>query len=438
MSDEYIELADAKFTDKSFVVPRIELVHGKDFVPWGDKGKNDYAKKLISLADGSALHNAIVVNKAWQVAGGGFTFPEDQPASKATAEFLSEINSEGEDVQEILTKVALDQEIFSAFSLLITWSRDWSRIVEVEHVEFGKIRAAKPDEYGRIRGYYYSFDWDTYRPVRVYIPVFDPKGVKEKSKDYKQALNEYVANNEGVDKKVLEDTDRTQILIAKQYRPEAFYYPVPAYAGAITAIEADIEADNFALSSMQSGLSAPYILHIPTNGGKKEKLAFIREFRVTHLNKRNNPNDPIFAFHKPDQNGGKVEVTRLDTQGVNKQYSAVNENSLQKILAGHRVPNANLVGILTPGSLGGGDQILEAQQLFFNTVIQPNQLSITKAFNKIMKANELETLSILEINPFVTQSDEAEGQEDGNNSEIATDELTSDSAPKIEEEEENK
>lgn len=424
MSEEYIELADAKFMDRSNVVPRIEVQHGKDFVPWGDKGKNDYPKKLISLVDGSALHNAIVVNKAWQVAGGGLTFPEDGPQSKATAEFLSEINAEGEDANEVLSKAAFDLEIFNGVAMLVTWSRDWSRVVEVEHIEFGKIRAAKPDEYGRVRGYYYSFDWDTYRPTRVYIPIFDPKGVKEKSKDYKQALQDYVNNNEGVDKRVLEDTDRTQILVMKQYRPDSFFYPVPSYAGAITSVEADIEADNFALSSMKNGLSAPFMLHIPSNGGKKEKLAFMKDFKATYTGSKA-ANLPIFAFYKPDQNGGKPEITKLDSQGVNKQYTAVNENSLQKILAGHRVPNANLVGILTPGSLGGGDQIKEAQQLFFNTVIQPNQLFITKAFNKIMKANDLETVSILELDPFGLQSDEADGQESGNNSEISDgDEMT--------------
>jgi hypothetical protein len=287
--------------------------------------------------------------------------------------------------------------------------------VEVEHVEFNNIRAARPNEYGDIPGYYYSFDWESYRPNRVYIPRFNPKGVKEKSKEYKKALKDFIDNNENVDKVILDDHQRTQILVMKPYRPNNFFYPLPSYAGAITSIEADIESDNFALLSMKNGLSAPFMMSIQSGSNAKEKLQFIKEFYNTYSGSKA-ANLPVFAFYKDEKS--KPEITNLDTKGRHEQYAAVNENSLQKILAGHRVPNASLVGILTPGNLGGGDQIEEAQKLFFNTVIQPDQLFVAKAFNKIMKANDLETLSILEINPFGVQEDEAEGQEDGNNNEI--------------------
>jgi capsid portal protein len=418
---EAIKLADSTFMDSSFVVPKIQIQHGKDYVPWGDKGKNDYPEKLVALLDNSALHNAIIVNKSWQVAGNGFTFDEQGEKGKATAEFLEEINSKDEDANEVLGKAAFDFQIFGGLALLVTWSKDWKRITEVEHVEFNKVRAAKPNEFGEIEGYYYSFDWSVYRPNKIFIPRFNSKIAEEGKKAYEKAIQAFKEGNESVeDQRILKDKERTQILYMKPYRPNTFYYPLPSYAGAITSIEADIESDQFGLASLKNGMDINYIVKFFKKGTKEERFETVKGFYDSYTSSRN-AGKPMIIFAKDKDEAPQVE--KLESPDLNKRYLAVNDNSLQKILSGHRVTPPILVGIMIPGKLGGSSDIKEAQELFYNTVIQPDQLFITKAFNKIMKVNDLEVLSIEKNSPFTDEEideleEQAEGQEDGNNNEI--------------------
>lgn len=408
-----INLSDAKFSDDTNIIPRVTVTQGKKYVPWGDRGKNDYPDKLIDLINDSALHNAICVNKAMQVAGNGFIFDENGDKARETAEFLEIMNDEEEDANEILAKVTFDFAVFNGFSILVTWSKDWSRIESIEHVEFNKIRCERPDSYGKIKGYWYAYDWKAYRPHRVYIPAFDPKMAEKNKVAYKKAMEDFLNQNEGVDEEILLGTERTQILVFKSYRPDSFFYPVPSYSGAITSIESDIQSDIFALYSLKNGLSIDYTISFPKASTKENQRSVARNFYKNYTTAKN-AGVPLILFK--NANNETTEITKIDSPDADKRYLSINENSLQKILAGHRVTHPSLVGILTPGKLGGTSEIMDAQKLFYATVINPDQLAITKQFNKIMKINGLELLSIDSNNPFETVSEATEE----NNNEIET------------------
>jgi hypothetical protein len=45
----------------------------------------------------------------------------------------------------------------------------------------------------------------------------------------------------------------------------------------------------------------------------------------------------------------------------------------EKILTAHRITSPEIFGIMTPGKLGGKDEVTDAYLLFLNTVIRPYQ-----------------------------------------------------------------
>lgn len=79
---------------------------------------------------------------------------------------------------EILKKISYDYEVYGAFALNIIWSKDRSRITEINYVDVSKLRVSYPKLkksikklriFGKIgRSYWFSDDW---KDLTKYPPV---------------------------------------------------------------------------------------------------------------------------------------------------------------------------------------------------------------------------------------------------------------------------
>lgn len=391
--------------------PEFKSVKGKEWVPYGDKGANNYPGKLIEYYNNSALHGAIVRSKIMQVTGNGFTWDKTDPKSDQNTLFLDNYNYD-EDVNEVLAKAVNDYEIFGGFALLVTWTNNWTSIGSVKHVDFSKIRAAKVNELGEIPGYYYAFDWSTQRPKTVFIPSFN-EGL---AKDNKKAFEYAKKNSDIKELEKLITNETTQILVCTPYASGTFYYPLPLYVNALSSIEADIEADNYGLNSFKNGMSADYIVTMFGSFTNEQKNDEAKKFLKRHTDS-NKAGIPIIGFAKDKDTAMKVD--NISGNKEDKRFTVINENVMQKILSGHRVTSPMLMGIKTPGSLGGADEIATSYAIMYATVIKPDQLVVTKVFNKIQKINELPLLSIEKLN-MIDNTDNLADTSQGNNTDIAT------------------
>ncbi|RZT96622.1 hypothetical protein EV201_1263 [Ancylomarina subtilis] len=407
--------------------PEQKISSSKDYIPWGKDNK--YPDKLVQLYNASAIHNSIIYNKKTQVSGKGISFDTEGKAAKKTAKFLENFNTNGEDVNEILSKISLDFELFGSYALLLTYSKDWKQILSVEHMEMSKVRCAKPiDNKGTIHGYFYSYDWSSYRPKKVYIPKFDPENTKEKIKEREALLEKFTNTNKLTAEEIaeLKDKNRTQLLVYKPYSPDTYFYSNPSYIGAIQTIETDIEADIYAYSALKNGFDPSYHITIPNLPDKAAQIAYVKAFMKKVKGSRN-AKMPLVSFVK-DINDKPI-IDKLDSSDLNKTYVAINENTLQKMITGHRLTHPLLGGIQVAGKLGNSIELETAFNIWYSTVIQPDQFDLLKGPNKIMKYNNMETLSIEKLNPFEVEKDieEVDGQEDGNNNEVIDSEEVTDS-----------
>ena len=72
---------------------------------------------------------------------------------------------------------------------------------------------------------------------------------------------------------------------------------------------------------------------------------------------------------------------------------------MQNLLTANRLTSPMLLGIKTPGQLGGTNEINEAFELYYNQVIGKLQNRVLFTFNKILKINGAEQIQFEVIKP---------------------------------------
>lgn len=402
--------------DPKISAPEFKPVRHKEWVPYIDPDGGQYPDYILDLFNNSALHGAIVRSKIQQVSGNGFMIDPSAENAEAALSFMGDINDNMEDINEVLWKVSEDLEIFGGFALKVTWSNDWSRIASVKHLDFSKVRARKITDIDGIEGYYFCWDWDNQKSEKFYLPKFSEKSALDGKRRWKEAMDEY---KEARDEKALEFLKKeqySQILYYKAYAPNQIYYPFPSYIGAVPAIETDIQSDQYGIASFNNGLNTNIMVTFFDITTEERKVTTAKQFLEMHTG-ASQSQKPIIAFADNANDAPKVE--NIGGSKEDKVFTSINENTLQKILSGHRVTDPVLVGIKTPGELGNSDLGL-AIDFWNNTVIIPEQQKITKVFNKFMSINGFPEL---EIDPFVfiDQADQEEQEESPNetNTEIS-------------------
>jgi hypothetical protein len=360
----------------------------KDIVPYVDKEGKNYPDKLLYAFNNCSLHNAIVLSKVFQDMGKGFIFSPTDPNATTTEEFLHCVNGDGEDINEIGTKATYDLEIFGAFALLVTFSRDFSRIAEIKNVDWSKLRVSKVNEDGKIPGYYYSFDWnDLGRKVKKqFIPIYNPTSAKDQAEAVKYAIS--VSDKDVVSP--VQITETTQVYVAKQYRPGTFYYPLPKYIGALSSIESNLMAALYGVNSWKNGMNADYHVTFIGNYTADQKKEIAKKFYKMHTSAAS-VRKPVISFAKDKDTA--VIIQAIGNKTDDTGYININSFDRENILYGHRMPSC-LMGIDTPGKLAMSQELQDAQNIFFETVVQPTQFEICKAFNKLLAYNELAELTI--------------------------------------------
>jgi len=371
--------------------PIFKAVQGKDFVPYGVNRQNNYPDQLIKMFTSSALHSRILKTKARQIIGQGFNFDEKDPNAKATGEFLQLCNDNEESLFQVASNLILDWMLFGGFSFLIHWNQEWSQIKSIEHIDFSKIRVPPvTDTTGKINFNWYSPDWQTQRPKKVGIPVYNVASAIENKLAFQNALNHN--NSEELTKLIKKNGTTTQIYRYSPHTPGNYYYPWPDYVNGITSILADIQSDTYAYMSLRNGMSADCIItlfgHNDPAEGQKEAQKFLRQ----HAEARN-AGRPIIRYAKDKENNG-ISVDMINNNRVDTRYTAINENSLQKILAAHGVTCPMLFGIMTPGKLGNTSELQDGYSIFEGYQIIPFQLEFITILNKVLKINNFASLSI--------------------------------------------
>jgi len=306
------------------------------------------------------------------MAGDGIIQDEEEGYSEKTQMFIDQVN-QYESMDKVYQKCAMDYELYGLAYLEVIWGKGRKQIAELHHIDATKIRWGKMNDKNRVDTFYYSRDWTNYRKEQyqpIPIELFNDKGSAAR-----------------------------QIIPIVRYTPGLDYYSYPDYIASTKWIAIDTEIANFHFNNLKNGMTPSIFFGFPVGDTTNEERQAIDEKIQEKYAGTNNASKFILAFY--DAEGDKKpEVSILESPNADKMYDILNKTTLQQILIGHKVVNENLVGISTPGKLGSSGEVLQNYELYFNTVIKPEQDRVLEHFQRVMLINGMNDIYILDNKPL--------------------------------------
>ncbi len=367
----------------SSTAPKIQEVRGRDYIEYSDEDglwKNLYPNFLIDLYYNSSTHAAIINSTAEMIAGEDIVVDEDDTNLDSFVKlkkFLRNANS-NETLHQVIKKVAFDFKLQGAYALHIVYNRARTEIVEVFHVPVERVRAGRPNEFGKVDTYYICADWSNTRSNKPY-PV--------------AAFN---------------TNDRTagsQLIYTGSYSPNMdIYYTPDSQAGNSWAL-IDSKISEYHLNNINNGFSGSYMFSFNNGIPLEEERNQIERDITNKLTSAANAGKFLMSFS--DDKTRAPEIHSLNAADLSEQYINLQTLIVQNILTAHRVTSKTLLGIDSGnGFSSNADELLNAANFYQNTVIRPFQLNILDTLQKIFSVNQIDLpISFIQLKPITIQFD---------------------------------
>ena len=350
---------------------------------WVDYGTEDWANLypqfLIDLYYNSSTQAAIINATAEMIAGEDIVIEDEEErdleAVVKLKKFFNSANS-SETLQEVIKKISFDFKLQGAFALNIVWSQDRTQISEIYHIGVDKIRAEKPNELGKVEGYYVSADWSDTRKNKPYrVPAFNTN----------------------------DRTSPNQILYSGLYSPNMNAYHTPDYVAANNWALVDQRVAEYHLNNISNGFTGSFLISFANGVPSQEERFQIEQSLAAKFTGADNAGKFILTFS--DDKTRTPEITAITPDSLDKQFLALQELLVQNILTGHRVTSPILMGIKSDSGLGNNaDELNSAANFYSNTVVKPFQEHILKVLRKIFTVNNMDMpVRFEQLKPITTR-----------------------------------
>ena len=313
-------------------------------------GRVRYYDYLIERYRNSPTNMAVLNNVIKLVYGEGLTARDASLKSNDFARFMSLLSKD--DLKSVIT----DYCILGTGAMEVIKNK--KGIVSISHVPRNLIQPEKCDEYGDIKGYYFSNDWDE---INKYPPV---------------RLDSF---GNGKDKEILVFGSYS---IGRKYIYQVDYEAILDYAYLEEKVAEYLNMD------VETSFSGVKIINF--NNGESDEEAQRQIIKNTTAKLLGTKGvKTIFSFNESEENKTTIDDISLDNAA--EHYSYLSREAQNKILAGHNVTSHMLVGI-TDGNQGfssNADEIKTASEYFYSTTISHKQQVILDALKKIAFNNEI-------------------------------------------------
>ena len=336
----------------TYTSPIVEEVPNQDWIAYG--ADNNYFQFLIDRYNGSPTNNACINGISQQIYGKGLGATDSDKKPDQYAEMITLFK------KDIVRKLCYDLKLMGQCAIQIIYSKDRTKIAQIEHMPIETLRAEKANEDGDIPAYYYFKDWTKLKPSDkpLRIPSF------------------------GMSKENIE------IYYIKPYKAGFYYYAPVDYQGGIQYAELEEEISNFHLNNIMNGLSPSMLINF-NNGTPNPQERELIEARIAQkFSGTSNAGKFILSFN--DNKEAQAEITPVQLSDAHNQYQFLSDESQSKVLVAHRVVSPMLLGIKDNTGLGNNaDEIKTASLLMDNTVIRPFQELLIDCFDNILAFNNI-------------------------------------------------
>ena len=363
------------------VQPKSVEVNGADWIGFGDgEYKNNYPQYIIDLYNNSATNSAIINATSAMIAGEDFICEDSKDLAQYVElkKFLAAVNGQ-ESAHELFVKLAFDLKLQGAYAINVIWSKDKTKIAELHHIPVEQVRIGVPDEDGKVPCYYICSDWTQYRKKEYAPKHIAPFNMMDRS-------------------------EGSQLLYSGLYSPAMELYHTPDYVASTNWIQIDNLTSDFHLNNITNGFSGSYFINFANGVPTREERVQIERQIAKKFTGANNAGKFVLTFS--DDANSKPEIVPIAVSDADKQYTVLNELTIQNIMIGHRVTSPMLLGVKTEGQLGGRNELLQAYELYMNSVVKPFQNTLLKTFKKLLAINGVTIpLSIKDVQPLNSMFD---------------------------------
>ena len=365
----------------TYTSPKIVETKNKDWVSYG--ADNNYFQYLIDRYNGSPTNNAVINGISQMIFGKGLDATDSNRKPDQYAQAVSLFK------KDAVRRLAYDLKLMGQCAIQVIYSKDRTKIAQVEHLPVETLRAEKCNEDGKIEAYYYHSDWANAKPndKPLRIPAY------------------------GCSKEAIE------ILYVKPYKAGFYYYSPVDYQGGLQYSELEEEISNYHLNNILSGLSPSMLINFNNGTPSEEDRRLIEQRIAQKFSGSSNAGKFILAFN--DNKESQAEITPVQLSDAHNQYQFLSDESTKKIMVSHRVVSPMLLGIKDSSGLGNNaDELKTATLLMDNTVIRPFQDLLIDAFDKILAFNNIslnlyfKTLQPLEFTDLENVDDEETREEE--------------------------
>jgi len=365
----------------TYTSPVVKEVRGKDFIEYGED--NNYFQYLIDRYNGSPTNNAIINGVSEMIYGKGLDATNSNKKPNEYAQMMSLFK------KDCVRKLCYDLKLMGQCAVQVIYSKNRSKIVQLEHMPIETLRAEKCDEKGKINAYFYFSDWSKYK----------------RGNELKR-IPAYGTSKEGL-----------EILYIKPYRAGFKYYSPVDYQGGTQYAELEEEISNFHLNNILNGLAPSMLINFNNGTPDPEQREMIERRIYEKFSGSSNAGKFILAFNDNPETAASIEPVQLSD--AHQQYEFLSNESSKKIMVSHRIVSPMLFGIKDDTGLGNNaDELKTASILFDNLVIKSFQGLLIDAFDQILAYNDIslhlyfKTLQPLEFVDLENVEDEETKEEE--------------------------
>ena len=336
----------------TYTSPEVKEVNGADWIEYG--ADNNYFQFLIDRYNGSPTNNAAINGISQAIYGKGLNATDSNKKPNEYAQMISLFR------KDVVRRVCYDLKLMGQCAIQVIYSKDRSKIVQLEHMPIETLRAEKCDADGNVPAYYYCNDWvnikKSDKPLR--IPAF------------------------GMSKESIE------IYYIKPYKSGFYYYSPVDYQGGLQYAELEEEVSNYHLNNIMNGLSPSMLINFNNGTPNQQERQLIETKIAQKFSGTSNAGKFILAFN--DNKESQAEITPVQLSDAHNQYQFLSEESTKKIMVAHRIVSPMLLGIKDSSGLGNNaEEIKTASLLMDNTVIRPFQELLIDCFDNILAYNDI-------------------------------------------------
>ena len=366
----------------SYNRPKIIEDKRRDWVNYGED--NNYYQYLIDLYTNSTTNHSIINGVSNMIYGKGIDATDSNTKTEEYAALRSIFGKTD------LRNVVLDLKLLGEGSFQVIYDR--GRVIKAEHFPRQTLRAEKMTEEGKIKAYYYFYDWSKLKP---------------NSKPERIAAFGYGNGKE------------PEIKIVKKYVSGYDYYCPVDYQGGLAYAELESEVADFLINDVQNGFSGTKVVNFNNGIPDKEKQLSLKNDVMSKLT-GSRGEKVIIAFNNNTES--KTTIDDVPLNDAPQHYEYLSRECQNKLIVAHRVTSPLLLGIRTENNgLGSNaDEIEAASLLFDNITIKPYQELLIDCIDDILAVNEislklyfrtLQPLAFIDTTQIIT--DEAREEETG-------------------------